>query len=208
MRAQLAMMKAAELCPEADFIFLRGSDCIAADRFTPGPFFSSEGKPVMLYTTYADLNVPGHSNAMPWRKGVKRVLGWEPHAEFMRRLPLAYPRGMFAPFRAFVEQLHGQPFETYIYEADAKFGHTSESNCLGAYAWKFMPDIFHWVDTTAAGVENGEVRGWPSPIRQFWSHGGLDRPMEASFVFDGLQSAGRTPRAVIDHILYGIKITQ
>lgn len=204
MRAQCAMMSADILCPEADFIFLLGSDTIAADTFTPDPYFAPDGKPVMLYTTYDDLNVPGHDNSLPWRKGVQRVLGFEPHAEFMRRLPIVYPRGLFSPFRAYVEATHHQPFEDYIYTADRQYGHTSESNCLGAYAWKYMPEIFHWVNTKEAGVVNGEVVGWPSPIRQFWSRGSLDRPMEASFIFNGKQSAGRTPRQVMDEILYGI----
>lgn len=204
MRAQCAMMSADILCPDADFIFLLGSDTIAAGPFTPEPYFAPDGKPAMLYTTYDDLNVPGHSNAMPWRKGVHRILGWEPHAEFMRRLPLVYPRELFAPFRGFVESVHRRAFEDYIYEADRQHGHTSESNCLGAYAWKVMPEIFHWVNTAEAGLVGGDVNGWPSPVRQFWGHGGLDRPMEASFVFNGKQSVGRMPREVIDEILYNI----
>lgn len=208
MRAQCAMMSADLLCPNADFIFLLGSDTFAAGPFSPQAFFGPDNKPVMLYTTYEALNVPKHSNALPWRKGVERVMGWEPHAEFMRRLPLVYPRGLFAPFREFVSKRHGMLFEDYIYEADRKHGHTSESNCLGAFAWKFMPEIYHWVNTEEAGVEDGQVRGWYSPVRQWWSHGGLDRPAEANFMFDGMCSRGRTPREVMDHILYGITIRQ
>jgi hypothetical protein len=205
MRAQCAMMSADILCPEADFIFLLGSDTIAADTFSPEPYFSPEGKPVMLYTTYDDLNVPGHSNAMPWRKGTERVVGWEPHAEFMRRLPVVYDRDTFRAFRMFVTERHRMAFEDYIYESDKKHGYTSESNCLGAFAWKYEPESYHWVNTTEAGVENGEVRGWPSPIRQFWSHGGFDRITEANFTFgDGKSSKGRTPREIIDEILYFI----
>lgn len=204
MRAQCAMMSADVLCPGADFVFLLGSDTIAAAPFTPDPFFATDGNPVMLYTTYDDLNVPGHSNAMPWRKGVNRMLGFEPHAEFMRRLPIIYPVGLFPKMRAFIEELHSQPFEDYIYTADLKHGHTSESNCLGAYAWKFMPEIFHWVNTTEAGVEDGEVKGWPSPIRQFWSRGGLDRITEANFTFKGKSSKGRTPRQIMNELLYNI----
>jgi hypothetical protein len=204
MRAQIAMMRADELCPLADAIFLLGSDTIAAGPFTPEPFFSADGKPLMLYTTYEDLNCPGHSNAMPWRGGVQRVLGFKPHAEFMRRLPLVYPRGLFGAMRGFIANRHRMEFDDYIYTADAKYGHTSESNCLGAYAWEHHREMFHWVNTTEAGVEDGNVKGCPSPIRQFWSHGGLDRVTEANFRFNGKSSVGRTPRQIIDEILYGI----
>lgn len=204
MRAQCSMMSADLLCPFADYIFLTGSDTIYAGPLMPEPFFAPDGKPAMLFTTYADLNVPGHSNAIPWQVGVERVLGWLPHAEFMRRLPLVYPMGLFAPFREFVAKRHNMPFEDYIYAADAKHGLTSESNCLGAYAWKFMPDIFHWVDTQSCTALAGELLEWPNPCRQFWSFGGLDRPMEASFYFNGKHSTGRTPRCVIDEILYSI----
>lgn len=205
MRAQIAMMSGDIICPEADFVFLLGSDTIAAGEFTPGPFFSADGNPVMLYTTYEDLNVPRHSNAMPWRKGTERIMGFEPHAEFMRRLPLVYPKSLFAPFREYVANLHRMDFEDFIYTNDAKFGHTSESNCMGAWAWKFAPELYEWVDTRHAGVEDGEVKGWPSKIRQFWSRGGLDRVTEANFLYgNGKCSRGRTPREIINSILYGI----
>lgn len=203
MRAQISMMEVDLLCPDADFIFLLGSDTIAAGPFSPDPYFK-DGKPAMLYTTYADLNVPGHSNAMPWQVGTERILGWKPHAEFMRRLPIVYPRGLFKPMRDFISKRHGMEFEDFIYRNDWAHGNTSESNLLGAYAWKFMPEIFHWVDTSKAGVEDGEVKGFPSPIRQFWSRGGLDRVTEANFNFDGLSSKGRTPREIMNHILYNI----
>jgi hypothetical protein len=203
MRAQCSMLSADILCPESDVVFLLGSDSFAAGEFRPEPYFA-DGRPLMLYTSYKHLNVPRHDNALPWRQGVQRILGWEPEAEYMRRLPLLYPRSIFAPFRAFVADRHHADFEDIIYRMDRDGVKVSESNMLGAWAWKYSRDSFYWVDTETCRSSGGELVEWPSKIFQFWSHGGLDRITEAHFWFDGKCSKGRTPREILNHILYDI----
>lgn len=204
MRAQVAMMEADLYCRDADNIFFLGSDCIAYKEFTPEPYLDAHGRPAVLYSSYEVMTIV-HSDTIPWRKGVTRVLGFEPPAEYMRRLPSVFPRSIFKPMREHVENLHGLPFEQYIYEADAAHRDTSEANILGAFAARHMPETCHWVDIAAAGMYGSEVNGWPSAICQMWSHGGLDRPMDQNVILpDGTPTVGRTPRSVCDQILFGI----
>ncbi len=206
MRAQIAMMRADEFCHDADYIYFLGSDCLAHAEFTPAPYFDEELLPVMLYSTYESMQVH-HRDTIPWRGGVHRVLGFMPDNEYMRRLPLIYPKLLFGAMRKHVEKLHGMKFDEYIYIADAVFKNTSESNCLGAFAHKYMPSFYRWVDIAGAGINGAYIPKWPSNIGQFWSHGGLDRPMEACFTYlhKGVEknSVGQTPRSVINQVLYG-----
>ncbi len=200
MRAQTAMLRADIICPNADVIYFLGSDCIAHREFSPAPYCDVDERPAVLYSTYESIKSV-HHDTFPWREGVNRVLGIDPLNEYMRRLPSVFPREIFAPMRKHVEKLHGVEFEDYIYEADD--GKTSEANILGAFAYEFMPETCHWVNIAAAGLYGSQVIGWPSAIAQFWSHGGLDRPADACVDYTvTLNTAGKTPRRIINDILY------
>lgn len=196
LRAQIVMCRADELCPDADFIYLVGSDCLFFDHFDRGTYFR-DGKPLMLYTSYAALNRNGGSNALHWSFGVHRALGFQPQHEFMRRLPIVYPRQVFAGLRSYIETTHRQPFDDFVYDDRLKrHNNFSESNVLGAYAWKHMPDVYTWLLTDDPGWEA------PSPLAQFWSHGGFDKPAECCVEYrPGKNVVGRTPREVITEVL-------
>ena len=201
MRAQIAMMRGDELCPDADNIFFLGSDCIATDTFEPGPYLAPDGRPAVLYTLYPTLK-DCHADALPWKAGVERVLQIIPPAEYMRRLPSVFPRTIFAPMRAMVSKIHNRPFDEYIYLGDLPYRDTSEANILGAYAHRFMPETCLWVDIATQGLYGCQVNGWPTVIAQFWSHGGLDRPVDCCFEYRGKSVVGRTARDIINEILH------
>lgn len=211
MRAQIAMMRADEHCPEADVIYFLGSDCVAYRSFTPAAYCGHDGRPAVLFSSYLAMDLV-HPNVIPWRKGVERVIGVYPANEYMRRLPSIFPREIFAAMRAHVEKRYQMPFDDYIYAADwqqamkAQPRDTSEANILGAYAHRFMPDSCHWVDIATAGMYGTQVVGWPSAILQMWSHGGLDHPADAcvDYEFRGEKrnSVRQTPRQIIGDILY------
>lgn len=199
MRAQLAMMEADIYCPEADVIYFLGSDCIAFKEFMPEAYCDEKGRPIVLMTSkqvLADI----HSGALPWLVGTERILGFPPPYEYMRRLPSVFPRAVFAKMRAYVEALHGMEFEDYIYTTDKEHRNTSEANILGAYAHKFMPETCSFVDTQ--DMVWGESAKNDTSILQCWSHGGLDRPMDANVTLtDGTKTFGLTPRFVFDKVL-------
>jgi len=195
MRAQIAMMESDKLCPDADVIYWLGSDCLLTDVLTPDKY-NEGGKPIVLYRPYAKLD------PLIWQNGTSRVLGFDVPSETMGRLPSVYPREIFEPMRRHVEAIHKMPFEDYIYTADVRNRDTSEANILGAFAQRYMPESCHWIDATE--VTPTTFGGWAFPVAQFFSHGGLDRPMECCATLpDGTNTVGRTPRSVIRQVLYG-----
>lgn len=197
MRAQIGMMNCDRLCPGADFIHLIGSDCLAIREYRPEVFFDKDWKPVMLYNSYAALPV----GPQMWRRGTTRVLGFNPEFEFMRRLPIVYPRTLYPLVRAHVEKLHHMPFADYIYLGQRGNRDTSESNILGAYAWEFCREMFAWVNLDAPGAYDKLAIEWPNPVAQFWSHGGMDRPTDLDVAYCGDRTIGKTPRLIIDQTM-------
>lgn len=196
MRAQIAMMQADLFCKNADIIHFIGSDCIAKQNFDASIYADDDGKPYVLYTPYDKVGP-----AKDWQAGVHRVLGIIPDFEFMRRLPSVFPASVFPMMRARVEQVHRMPFEDYIYKGDIGNRNTSEANIVGAYAYYFMPETCHFVST-----EEEDLKNYPTGLAQFWSHGGLDRPIQEGFEYIAngktKTSLNQTPRAVIHEILY------
>lgn len=198
MRAQVAMMEADQYCPEADNIFLVGSDCIAYAELDPSMYCDDHGRPVVLFTPREVVEVHIRQ-CMPWLIGTERVLGVAPKGEFMRRLPSVFPRSIFAPMREEVELLHGDKFEEYIIKGNVAKHDTSEANILGCFAYEYMHDTCCWVNTST-----DDFSVWKTALLQMWSHGGLDLPMDAcSTLPDGTSTVGRKPREVIAQILYG-----
>jgi hypothetical protein len=146
------------------------SDCIMINGL--GEMFANE-KPVMLKTPYSQLD--GQANV--WRGITAHYLGFDVEYEYMRRMPLAYPVGLYPKVRDHLISLHG-PFDGWFSKID---GHKfSEFNILGAYAERHMPEFFHWVDTS--------LQELPPPVaRQGWSWGGLDASREEWEKLTGLE---------------------
>jgi hypothetical protein len=200
MSAQIAMMRADEYCPEADFIFLIGSESFAVAPFTPEMYFKGS-RPAMLVSRYSDLE-KCHPDCLCWRPGTERLLGWKPELECMRRLPCVYPKEIYTEFREFVASR--SPFMTFddtIYRWDEIHRDTSEQNLLGAFAHKYFNGLYEWVDVGCSSLLQATLPEWPNPIATFWSHGGLDRPIDLVFNSNGVSVHGRTPRQVIKEVM-------
>ncbi len=201
--AQLRMMKADVLCPDADVIYFIGSDCIVHSEFRPDPYCTPTGKPIVLFTSYAVMGVHAAS-ASHWQTGTHRILGFKPENEYMRRLPTVLPREVFAPMRHHVERQFGREFEDYIYCEDD--GKTSEANILGAFAHRFMPWACSFVDTATVTFDSGAIVELQNAVGQMWSKGGLNRPSDACFdyVTKGVKknAFGRSPQEIINDVLY------
>lgn len=194
MRAQGAMLFSDQYIPEADILYWLGSDCLLTDTFTPDKYHV-DGRPIVLYREYRRLD------PLNWEKGTSRVLGFPVPCETMGRLPSVFPREVFEPMRRHVEAVHGIPFEQYLYDGNVGNWDTSEANILGAFAQKFMPETCEWIN--GIDVVPTNFGGWAYPVAQFWSKGGLDRPMECCATLpDGTNTVGRTPRSVIRQVLY------
>lgn len=188
LRAQVAMMEADTHCPKADIVWLLGSDC-----FVHGPLRPAQGmsgtKPVLPITPYAWFTENRLPGPMVWKPSTEFLLQLPLVLfEYMRRLPLLYPRGLFEATRRHIAKAHGVPFREAVYASEKRQLRCSESNLLGAYAHVFAPSTFDW-----RRVEGGPDLDVEFPVVQFWSHGGLDRPCDPGHRF-----AGRTPREIID----------
>src|SRR5688572_2940112 len=58
-RAQVVMMQGDLWCPQADFVYLTGSDCMATRQFGPDEYWL-DGKPIMLWNTWAHMAKHGN----------------------------------------------------------------------------------------------------------------------------------------------------
>lgn len=190
MRAQVAMMAGDVHCPDADYVWLWGSDCFVTGPLVPGQLFEG-GLPVMFHSTYRHLK-NGYQGSFCWLRKTTEALGWLPESEYMRRLPLIYPRQLYAPVRHHVARSDRfEAFEDYVYAA-GEGGGFSESNVLGAYAARRMPGLYHWVCVDGFAYGDNAVR-YPSNTVQFWSHGGIRHPCDEHHRF-----SGRTPLEVME----------
>ena len=195
--AQVAMMECDVHCPTADFVWLFGSDCFVTDSLYP-EMGMRNGRPVMPSNTYAHLG-PGSDW---WRDGTEKALGVRPiEREFMRQLPLVYPRHLYQAVRAHVVRTHGSPFREYVYGTAREGNKFSESNVLGAFAWTFRREAYEWVDFDAPGASEA----YAYPVRQFWSHGGIDGPgSDYPSYFRRAEYVGTTARKYMEASLGGV----
>lgn len=185
--AQQAMLEADLYCP-ADFIYLVGSDCFFYKTFEPQPFFYNQELPIMLVTPYREL--ANHPGVQLWKTCVQNAFGFDPYYEFMRRLPIVYPSGLFGLFRSHIAARHRTTFRSWLAAQDIKS--LSESNLLGAFAHAYYAGMYRWIDTTIAPFED-------VGLIQFWSHhpGGIEGHFpEGPRVIEGtkLHSAGEVIR--------------
>ena len=195
MRAQTAMMSGDIHCPDADVVWLWGSDCFITGPLRPEMHIKG-GRPVMGYSTYDHILATG--GKAPWRGSTKEALGWLPEHEFMRRLPLLYPTSLFARVRSHVGRSPKyEAFEDRVYGIAATRIGFSESNVLGAFAWRVMPDIYEWACVDGDGYPPFAA-AHPSHTVQFWSRGGLDLPCDRHHTYHG-----RTPRQVMESFYGG-----
>jgi hypothetical protein len=94
-------------------------------------------------------------------------------------------------------------FEDFIYHFHAGGNQVSESNIMGGFAMKHMPELYTWLHASQSCAEYAAYRTPESDaIAQFWSHGGFDRPAETSVNYaPGKNTAGQTPRQSITDML-------
>lgn len=189
---------------DCEFVHFIDSDCLVPFSMTPEMYFR-DGKPIMPYNSYDHLRECGCGTAI-WQEIVEKNLGFKPVNEFMRQMPMVYPRALFSALRHHVEDQHKLRFADYVFGT----GKNSwpqlfcESNDLAAYAWEKMHDAYYWMNLDK-GPENDIER---AQVIQFWSHGGFDHPINRCFspfkqwmVGQDLPEPHQTPRQVITDIL-------
>jgi len=147
---QITKMMAEKYC-NGNYVLHMDSDCLFTKPVLPDDFFI-DGKPIMLRENGVES---------PWNDISAVSLGWRDEYEYMRRLPIIYPRWIYREFRGWLHNYHGMPVDQWVMrQPDNKF---SEFNTMGQWAHKFYPEEFHWAHPC-------EIQ----PVaRQFWSWGGI-----------------------------------
>jgi len=150
MDQQITKLHADEFC-NSEYVLHMDSDCILTKDVSPLDLFL-DGKPVLLREKCQS----------PWMHYSAIDLGWYDEYEYMRRLPICYPRWMYKPFRDFILKTHGMSVGKYICSRN---GHEfSEFNNFGQWAYKYYQDAFTWL----------EPREFPAFCKQYRSWDGLD----------------------------------
>lgn len=144
----------------AEYIQFLDSDTLITEPVTPASFMRY-GKPMILKTDYRKVG-----NAICWKNPTEEALGFSVSHEYMRRNFLMYKRETLKSLDLYMELLHRQKLEDYILSKDS----FSEFNLLGAYAEKYEPENYVFVDT------DNEIP--KSLVRQFWSHQNLSECMD------------------------------
>jgi len=118
-----------------------------------------DGKPIMLKTPWHLLD----NEAQKWREPTRKYLGFDPEFEYMRRMPLVYPTRIYNDLTIHLEKTHGL-IGSWFHKIEGR--RLSEFNLLGAYADRFIPEEFHWIDTSKEPLP-------PLVVKQGWSWGGF-----------------------------------
>jgi FkbM family methyltransferase len=154
----------ADTFTDADWILHMDSDAMFTRPVSPETYLI-DGKPRWMITPNSDLE-----KSLPWFEVIREFMGENAEFEFMRRFPFLFPRWFYPQFRQFILTQHGVDAETYIKNRPNRS--FSEFNCMGAFAYKFLRDKFHWIDTSKDP--------WPElTVDQLWSHGGLTEENKA-----------------------------
>lgn len=165
------IFRADECCPESDYILHTDSDCIFIEPVTPEDYFVG-GKPVLMYGRY-DWVCKIEPGIRMWQQATHAALGWTPEMETMRRHPAVHPRETYLATRQCIERNTGKILDDYIKAGENSFPQSvAEFPTLGAYAWKFLSQRYHWI--------NQETDPRPKDkILQFWSHAAdFNAPMD------------------------------
>jgi hypothetical protein len=148
---------------DADFVCHIDSDCMFTEPVTPDDYFVN-GKPVLVHASFHWLVTEQQANLGMWQVAVERAVGWITTEETMRRHPAVHYRKTYQKARECIEAHTMKPCADYIWACENSFPQSfAEFPTLGAVAWKFFHEDYHWLNQ-----EKGE---WPhGKLTQFWSH--------------------------------------
>ncbi len=158
-RQQYMKFYADKYVPEdTEWICHVDSDSIFYEEHDPSIYFH-EGKPIMLYTPYSAFG-PGEIGE--WQDLTTQALKLSSpiEHEFMRRMPLLYPKWLTIEMRQWFLKNHNMSILEYLSKVD----NFTEYNFMGAYCWLHHRYLYHWVDTTSHHWQN-------FPFLQENSHG-------------------------------------
>jgi len=189
--------------PDADVIFHLDADCVFASHCSPEAWLPS-GQVLLPFTDFCKFltrpvdpdeqtsfmgctgrRIDFNRGQYLWKFAADFALGWNVERETMAWMPLAHVREVYSKTREIISKRFNQSFEDYVRGCRNEWPQSfCEFNTLGAVAYRFFEDRYHWT--------NLSVTGYPfaGKVVQCWSHGGFDRGHE----FAGEVGGYQTPR--------------
>lgn len=157
---QLTKLNADKYCA-GEFITHVDSDCVFTTPTRPEDLFDGN-KPIFYFTPYSLIETP-------WQPITSKALKTTVSYEYMRRMPLTFPRASYQRFREYMRALHNKEIAHYIIEQPNK--EFSEFNAIGAYCHQAETGSFTFVNT-----HENEIP--PARLNQFWSWGGVTQEIQ------------------------------
>lgn len=142
---------------DTDYIIFVDSDCVFRRDHDIEEWFDGS-KPVLLYDEWDDTG----DAKKAWFDVCCIFVGDILQHEYMRRLPLIYPRKVLVDISS---RLGGN-----LLERMKRTRNVSEFNVIGYYCYTFHYDKFAW--------HKGKSYKQNPPIVQYWSHGDFDKAKE------------------------------
>ena len=134
--------------------------------------FTVDGKVHVLMTPYAKFekelvsNPSYDANVLKWRTATQNALGFTPEYEFMRQVPAVFLAETLRRIEA--------DYPNMLTDHCSKLKDTfdfSEFNVMGAYAYKYHPQLYTFLNT--------ETDDCPARIvKQHWSWGGISKKVK------------------------------
>ena len=194
-----------EHIPGADVIFHVDADCMFASPCQPSDWLPG-GKPYMMFTDFKDIlqypvgrneaadfingRIQSPRGAYFWKWAAEHALGFDVPRETMGWMPIMHVPETYRKTREIVTSRH-RNFDSFVCSCRNAWPQSfCEFNTLGAVAYKFFENRYHWVQP--------KVDGYPfaGKVVQCWSHGGFDRPHEFCREVGGRQ----TPRQMFQRL--------
>lgn len=152
---------------DTDYICHVDSDNIFTDYHNPSVYFANS-KPIIGMQKWAQMP---NTTFKPY---TDKTLEYESDYNFMRRMPLVYDFNLFSELREYIFNLKGDIID-YLNTLET----ISEYNLLGAYAFKFRPDFFHWIDVVDSS-EKWKLANDVLPCTQYSSRANNPRYIDAT----------------------------
>lgn len=160
--------------PTTKYVLTCDADCIFRMATTPENYFWND-KPYYIWRTWESLTTedprnPGSkvvSDCLQWRGPTDHQLGFASDMYGMCMNTIVFPVDLFPKYRAHIANIHRMPFEQFMLSGRNEHpADRMDFTSLGAFAFRFMRDRFHWFDVSKP----------PYPVDRklaLWSHSGV-----------------------------------
>lgn len=141
--------------PDATHILHMDPDVLFCAPVAPDDYFIDD-KPVLVIEKYSSIPIKKEGDwqgRLKWKAVTEMALKFDCPYETMCRHPAIHKIETYRKVRDYIEASHGTPFTDFVLKQKNSFPQGfGEFNTLGAYAYKFMHDEYHFWDRGDLGM--------------------------------------------------------